>query len=484
MIDWFAAALLVAGFAAIFKKLGLVDKSNQVVSAGRRALGILGSADMDDRAKETAMQREAVLLFKLFLILTLGGAAALGLPLGLLYLGDMLGFLKLDAALATAMSPAFLVASSALAIAALCLGAGKSQASTAYSGLDRLLHRIAFRTGKAQIALADMEDHLFAKQLGACISERPVFITALPRAGTTLLLQCLVGAQDFASHCYRDMPFVLTPCLWSMFSARFQKESQLRERAHGDGMLVNADSAEALEEVLWLNFWDQQYRRDRIIPWERQEHDEFKEFFRSHMQKIILLRGGGKTPGLRYLSKNNGNIARTRLLPQLFPDAVIIIPFRDPLRQAASLLEQHLNFSRIHEQDPFAAEYMLKIGHYDFGRNLRPIDFDGWLDKRASQDARQLPFWLEYWVAAYGHLLRESRDIVHFLDYQRLCGNPVQSLQAVANIIGMSDPATLVARAADIHPERHREPDPGALPAALLHAAAEVYAGLKESALA
>ncbi len=32
----------------------------------------------------------------------------------------------------------------------------------------------------------------------------------------------------------------------------------------------------------------------------------------------------------------------------------------------------------MHARDPFARRYMEAIGHYDFGANLRPIDFDGW----------------------------------------------------------------------------------------------------------
>lgn len=50
-----------------------------------------------------------------------------------------------------------------------------------YSAVDGLLHRLAFRTYRAHIAVADMEDHLYADSSKGCDVDRPVFITALPR---------------------------------------------------------------------------------------------------------------------------------------------------------------------------------------------------------------------------------------------------------------------------------------------------------------
>ena len=57
-----------------------------------------------------------------------------------------------------------------------------------YSLPNQWLHRLSFATTGAQVGLADIESNLFKKQLEPVICERPVFVTALPRAGTTLLL--------------------------------------------------------------------------------------------------------------------------------------------------------------------------------------------------------------------------------------------------------------------------------------------------------
>ena len=123
----------------------------------------------------------------------------------------------------------------------------------------------------------------------------------------------------------------------------------------------------------------------------------FTSFFSDHLRKITLVRRGDAAASARYLSKNNLNISRTALLRRLFPDAIIVVPFREPMQHAESLLKQHRNFLGIHAEDRFASEYMRAIGHFDFGENLRPVDFDGWFERRQTEQTDVLAFWLEYW---------------------------------------------------------------------------------------
>jgi hypothetical protein len=62
------------------------------------------------------------------------------------------------------------------------------------------------------------------------------------------------------------------------------------------------------------------------------------------------------------------------------------------MQHCASLLRQHLNFLEIHRRGPFAKSYMEGIGHVDFGANLRPVDFDGWLDSSTQSNQRKMVF--------------------------------------------------------------------------------------------
>lgn len=484
-VNWIAAVFLVVGFAVLVRVFRLVEKTRKVGRVSRKSLEVIRSRSLDDSAKEAALQRDAGKLFKIFFVLALGTAAALMLPMSMVWMGNELGLVSLDGVMDITLSPIFILIVSVVLVAGLLLFHKKAAPDTnSYSAMDRMLHRVAFNTSVAQIAVGDFEDRIYAKELAKCRVDKPIFITALPRTGTTLILECFARLPEFASHCYRDMPFLLTPCLWNRFSTRFQQDSELRERAHGDGMLVNVDSPEALEELLWKAFWRKHYQSDRITPWRiDEENDEFEEFFRSHMRKIMLVRRGQDALRARYISKNNLNISRTQTLHKFFPDSTIIIPFREPLDHAADLLEQHQNFLHIHEEDAFAAKYMREIGHFDFGQNLRPVDFDGWFDKRITKDPEKLAFWLEYWVAGYRHLLSKEVDGMHFVCFESFCDNPEQGLRTLAEVTEVRDMDTMLEPASKIYRAKPYKLDLSDIPQSLQHEVSDLYVRLKQAAL-
>lgn len=311
----------------------------------------------------------------------------------------------------------------------------------AYSRLDRLVHGLAMRDLDMQKLLARIEDRGFDKAHADVTGADPIFITSLPRAGTTLLLEIIAGAPQFAAHSYRDMPFLLCPLLWDAFSRRFRKPAETRPRAHGDGMLVGYDSVEAFEEIVWRAFWPGHFGAKRIRPWQAEERDgegTFLPFLRQHMRKIIALgrrRGGGSIS--RYVSKNNANIARLGWLQRHLPDATILIPYREPAAHIRSLARQHANFLEVHGRDAFALRYMESLGHFEFGQALRPIDFDGWLDAANRLDARGLDFWAEYWIVAFGAVLRTAEERCVVFSYDGMCAAPVQGLGVLAERIGV-----------------------------------------------
>lgn len=328
-------------------------------------------------------------------------------------------------------------------------------AHAAYAGLDRLLHRVAldrrFHGLALQKSLAELEHGLLGDDAPPAAPEAPVFVTALPRAGTTLLLDLLARVPALASHTYRDMPFVMAPVLWGRLSGPFRKAAGASERAHGDGVMVGYDSPEAFEEVLWLAFWPDKYRADRILPWTARDRAAgFETFFARHMRSVIAARARERpgSPPARYLSKNNANIARLALLPVLFPDCRIVVPLREPLAHCRSLLRQHRRFLDLHARDPFARQYMSWIGHFEFGAGLRPIRF-GEDEEGPSGDPRELDFWLRYWISAHRTILAAGDGAILF-DYAGLCADPARSLGALADSLAIADAGALVAGAARI----------------------------------
>ena len=351
-----------------------------------------------------------------------------------------------------------------------------------YSRLDRWLHHLAFKAITPQKAMADIEESLFATRLEPLAVTRPVFITSLPRAGTTLLLELLAGTDRFATHTYRDMPFVLCPLLWERLSSGFRTSDPLRERAHGDGISINSDSPEAFEEILWKAFWPRNYRPDRILPWSIRDRDtEFESFYHSHMRKIIALRSAGKpdASGWRYASKNNANISRLPLLAALFPDCRIIIPVRNPWDHCRSLMSQHRRFTALHREDAFGRQYMEWLGHYEFGAALRPIDFGNWIESSTGLDPDHADFWLSYWQAAYQFVLAMAPPNVIFLDYDWLCSMPGEGLAALARAADLEDPSLLTQNSANIRsPARYSERDFSASPDALVSAVRNTHDSL------
>ena len=189
-----------------------------------------------------------------------------------------------------------------------------------YSWLEQKLHKFALSSQFMREVTFDFES---TNLLSSSVSENHVFITGLARAGTTILLNALYESNNFASLTYADMPFVLAPNLWSKISLK-RGDTELKERAHGDGIKVSTESPEAFEEVFWKTFYDEEF-------------EELEDKFRAYVGNILY-----KYKKERYLSKNNQNIKRVELISEIFTHSKILIPFREPIQHAYSLSLIHI----------------------------------------------------------------------------------------------------------------------------------------------
>ncbi|MEJ1968803.1 MAG: sulfotransferase [Rhizomicrobium sp.] len=355
----------------------------------------------------------------------------------------------------------------------------------AYTRLDRLLFRLAFSGIEIQTAVADVEDAAYERRFRDIEIQKPVFITSLPRAGTTLLLEIVAAAPGFATHTYRDMPFVLCPILWNEISRPFQQAGQKKERAHGDGMTATYDSPEAFEEILWLAFWPAKYREDLILLWTAEDDNpEFESFFRKHIRKLVALRTEARGDGSgsrRYVSKNNANIARIPFLRRTFPDSVIVVPFRNPIDHVGSMLRQQHNFTAIHRADAFAREYMEAIGHFEFGASRRAIEFR--TTAGTLGDSQTATYWLTYWIEAFSFLIGLDPLSFRLFDYDKACARPRASLDGLARAIEFEPTGAGVAAAHAFHDSVRYNPRDLALDPSLLARAMAIHAVLVERAI-
>jgi hypothetical protein len=276
--------------------------------------------------------------------------------------------------------------------------------------LDKLLHRMAL--GPLAEMMHDIERGRFLKTAPADTGKH-VFVTGLARAGTTILMREIHRTGEFGSLTYADMPFVLAPNSWAGLSKRGQKAGVRAERAHGDGIEVDFQSPEALDEVYWRVFDGKAYiHADHLTP-----HRPDAEVMSGYRDLIrLILRKAGKT---RYLSKNNNNILRLGPLARAFPKADVLVPVRDPLQHARSLLEQHKRFLTA---DAFTQSYMTWLGHHEFGATHRQFRFAG----AVPGDPMSMDYWLRIWIAAHTAMIQveETLSNIRFIPSEAIAQDP------------------------------------------------------------
>ncbi|QBF30550.1 sulfotransferase [Thalassococcus sp. S3] len=481
-------AALLAGllaFVVMLRVLRAQQVASGVLDTARGAMAVMSDRHISDEEKERRMRRASVQMFRSFAVILGIGIVSLAVPSGIVWAGAALGLYALDHALAVALGWPFILASAGLAIAIWYLLERQRKASEAvvsddlpYSPLDQALHAYAFASPERHRMLGDMESRLFSRSIDLDQAARPVFVTSLPRAGTTMLLEALAAHRDLASATYRHMPFTMAPLLWGRFSGLFRKPAERAERAHGDGIEVGFDSPEAFEEMIWMTFWKEHYQGASIVPWSADRRDpEFEAFLRRHMAKIVQAKGGAAS---RYVSKNNANIARLPLLQDMFPNGHFVIPIRSPWSQINSLRRQHLRFLDLHRREPFSRTYMEGIGHLEFGATLKPIAFEGAYHDPAG--AEDLSFWLHYWISAYEAILNTLPSGAVIVDHDRLSANPRPHLAMLADRIELTNPADLEDMAKQFKASRLSEPASG-LPPALVRRAKDLHGHLKDLAL-
>lgn len=354
-----------------------------------------------------------------------------------------------------------------------------------YNVIERLLHQVAFAAPFIQKVLCELENDLFKRRLNGVTSRHEVFVTGLPRAGTTLILELLYRTGEFRTFTYRHMPFILAPLLWTRLCGPFQREGTTMERAHGDGMAVSFDSPEAFEEIIWLS-----YMKDKIVTGKTlspvcsgDQTPEFVEAIRNTVRKLLLDEDNEQSQPPRYLSKNNANLSRIEVITELFPSSTIVVPFRQPLAHVSSLMKQHEQFTRYHKEERFSKRYMEWLGHYDFGANFKPINFDHWLDHAEFTSYRNTNFWLSYWIAAYSYVLSNRTNNICLVDFDKLLSDGKVTLQAIADRLRLENKYKLVKAARELRSTTTQPVESNHCSFENFHTAKELHEQLKSLAV-
>ena len=260
-----------------------------------------------------------------------------------------------------------------------------------YNGIQKFLHDFVLSKKFINKSLFELEKIIYLKNKDIK-DQSHIFITSLPRSGTTSLLNFLFTSGEYASLTYKSMPFILSP----NFSKLFNKKNILKiERLHGDGITFDINSPEALDEIFFDN--DEEFIKNELL---------------NYIQLILLSEGTSK-----YLSKNNLNFKRIDLIHSKLPNSLFLIPIREPLQHAYSLLNQHLHFSKLQKENDFITRYMNYLGHNEFGLNHKswntPVNF---------KDLNNINYWLEQWYLFYQNILKnyQSYNNCFFIIYEEL----------------------------------------------------------------
>ncbi|MFH2008248.1 MAG: sulfotransferase [bacterium] len=307
-------------------------------------------------------------------------------------------------------------------------------------GLTRAVHALR----PVLRGLSGLETALNRRALRAVAIDRPVYVCGIARAGTTITLELLHRHPVAATHRYYNLPLPYLPH-WGtrLIEALPLAEHDGVERVHADRLKVTRRSPEAVEERLWMCYFEHLHdeRRSNVLD-AGTVSPAFERFYRDHIRKLLLTQGR-----TRYLVKNNYNVTRLAYLRRLFPDARFLLIVRDPVAHLASLMKQHRLFMKLCAEDKRMLESISIVGHFEFGPRMAFVNVgDGALGRIRDHWAqgRQVAAWATYWASLYGFLadgldadsaLAAATRVVR---YEDLCRDSAQTIDALLRHIGFA----------------------------------------------
>lgn len=253
-----------------------------------------------------------------------------------------------------------------------------------------------------------VESFQLKKRMEKTKIDRPIYITGLARAGTTITLEMLNKHPDVAAHRYLHMVLPYTPHWTQNITDYTPIMTSPVERLHKDRIAVTRDSPEAVEEIFWQKFFTKTHDESLSnILNIRTQNPQFESFYRDHLKKLLI-----NQKATRYLAKNNYNVARMEYLHKLFPDVKFIIIIRNPFDHIASLAKQDRILKELEYEDPRLLDWTKIIGHREFGTAKVCINYN---NPEITQRIRALwrhketyiEGWAVYWAETYSYIQKK-----------------------------------------------------------------------------
>ena len=282
--------------------------------------------------------------------------------------------------------------------------------SSSYSEVSQLFHKLILDNPNLGLRLFKREIKKYS--LRSEKKEKFLIVSGLARSGTTSMMNTLSKNQIFDSLSYSNMPFLLSPKTWGKVYRPSGKKR--KERRHGDGIFVNENSNEGLEEYFFKSILKDSFITSSSLV----KHNLSEESYELYLRYQGLI---SASPERYYLAKNNNMLLRYESLRNFNKNFIFLLLFRDPLSHAFSLYQMHNNFSSEQEKDPFIIEYMNWLVHHEFGLNHKYFNLD---KTKLDGDKSTLNYWLKIWINFYRYAEKIKDENTYFICYETYCEKP------------------------------------------------------------
>lgn len=282
------------------------------------------------------------------------------------------------------------------------------------------------------VRMSQLETFAHRGALGSIPVDRPVFVTGMARAGTTITLEMLSRHPQVGTHRYTDFVVPYLPIWWQRILPRlpFRGLEQPVERIHKDRIRVTQESPEAIEEMVWVRFFPHLHDPERVsVLGADTSNPSFERFYAEHIRKLLLVRGRQ-----RYVAKNNYLATRLGYLVRALPSARVFLLVRNPISHIASLAKQHRIFRDLAAAEPRQLLLTRVAAHFEFGPHRVSTNVGNPERQREIeacwQDGREVRGWALHWASLYEFLHaelerdEEVRRACSIVRYEDLCDAP------------------------------------------------------------
>jgi len=268
--------------------------------------------------------------------------------------------------------------------------------------------------------------------------EKPIYITGLARAGTTIILEMLSKHSDVATHQYKHILMPYLPYWFSLIASGIKIYTKPFERFHKDGIIVTRESPEAVEEIFWRKFFDNNHNENisKVLSGDT-SNPRFEKFYQTHIRKLILNQNRS-----RYLAKNNYHVTRLEYLLRLFPSSKFLIIIRNPINHIASLIKQTKLFLRMEREHPLLIDWLRIVGHNEFGHrqlciNVGNTELIHKIRELWSFKETYVKGWAYYWRSIYDFIAnqldanKKLKKATFIVRYDDLCESPAKLIDEI-----------------------------------------------------